>query len=407
MTQLFGALARAWFSPFTPIEIPAIYRDHGGQYLPPIPIRQIGKVFSTPPDPDNPLYDVGYYFVRGPDDPILPVVQYRPIVFLHYRWVTECVERQEVVNIEGHIVPLAPAQPIAVKVEPEAELTEAGGHQPGTTIDLAESIQPEGQTERLTSNRDLYHDEQANPTDPRPVIPPTEDPSMDLEDLASDPMFKEVQHQPLSSLSLGGVGHRPPDIASKLQQVHVDQSAFTSQKAFVEHALNQRSKTRISQSLEKLNSLSSSLSAIPDEVHVNPASGSSGIARAADPYTPPRRSGGFRVPDCTIRGKGPSKFAKQQDPTTPPRQNKRSIAVVLEETPIDTQRVGAGMGTPSSSTTATLAGTASSGGIDVDAKRRRFRYRLHKKKVFDFEDVYRKLWESETSDARIAGLERA
>lgn len=424
-----------------------------------MPIRLIAEALADPMVPSNPLYHVDYYFVNGARDPIVPILRGRPLVLFHVEWVVRSIAADALLGVEPFIVGgvfIKSGERVKAEVEPDAA---AGtGEENGEIKDELDDRSIMGETGPADSPKEVFEvahlpsqdgltiDRIDHESTPRTV--PFRRHSSNLVQAESYPTLfprqasagtrhsrRKVQAENADAIAQASDTREAKDTVSTLPQVYVDPSAFLSQQKLVNTALKRKRDKPRNPASRKLRLTSSSLTPLPERDRNDIDTGPSALshsddARGSQPaHTPvseidqhaligpdprPTRSGDQHISEADKNGVV-DQTGVQLTPATPDMNKYRPLNLkpLLEHTPISSSPPRTTLNTrptpyspPSITSSVTVTATATERD-SVDLKQRRFRYNLLKKKVFDFDEVYDRLWDSERGDAKILGVERA
>ena len=207
---IFSSLPLTFFSTSVPIQIIDLYTSNGGTSLPhPVP----PDLFISEFNDKHPLYNVDLFFIAGPSDPLMTLLQRRTLVLYDCGWVEESVKRGEMVPLEGYV--LAPEKiKIVEQVEPDANVEGEEG-----------SVGVEG-------NLETRYDER--------TVKPTEPPAQTSIGGQAGEQTPRTELIP-ASVELGNENEirlKFSDRLANLQTVYVDHTAFISQHAILDAVHN-------------------------------------------------------------------------------------------------------------------------------------------------------------------------
>jgi len=114
---IFSSLPLSFFSTSVPNQVIHLFASNGGTSLPrPIPPNLFISEFNN----KHPFYNVDLFFIAGPSDPLMTLLQRRTLVLYDCTWVEESTRKGEMVPLEKFV--LAPERIQNVEqVKPEAE----------------------------------------------------------------------------------------------------------------------------------------------------------------------------------------------------------------------------------------------------------------------------------------------
>lgn len=231
---MFSSLPLTFFSTSVPIQIIDLYTSNGGTSLPhPIPPNLFISEFND----KHPFYNVDLFFIAGPSDPLMTLLQRRTLVLYDCGWVEESVKTGKMVPLERYV--LVPERiKIVEQVEPDANVEGEEG-----------SVGVEGNLETR------YDERTVNPTKP---------PAQTSIGGQAGEQTPLTELNP-ASVELGNENEirlKSSDRLSNLQTVYVDHTAFISQEAII-NAVHKRpttiSKNTASPRLKSKNPTSSSI----------------------------------------------------------------------------------------------------------------------------------------------------
>ena len=209
---IFVSLPISFFSTSVPIQTIDLYTSNGGTSLPhPIPPNLFISEFND----KHPFYNVDLFFVAGPSDSLMTLLQRRTLVLYDCEWVEESVKRGKMVPFERYV--LAPERfKVVEQVELDAEKEGEEGE-----------VNPEGDME--TREDEII----AIPTENQAQISipidrrSNESSPLSLPDTTSIHLGDEID-----------IVRKPSDRLINLPTVYVARTAFLSQDALVKSVLN-------------------------------------------------------------------------------------------------------------------------------------------------------------------------
>lgn len=209
---IFSSLPLSFFSTSVPSQVIRRFTSNGGNSLPhPIPPNLFISEFND----KHPFYKVDLFFIAGPSDPLMTLLQRRTLVLYDCEWVEESVKRGEMVPLDRHV--LAPER---IKIVEQVKLDAEKEGEEG-------KVNPEGDVE--TREDEII----AIPTENQAQISipidrrSNESSPLSLPDTTSIHLGDEID-----------IVYKPSDRLINLPTVYVARTAFLSQDALVKSVLN-------------------------------------------------------------------------------------------------------------------------------------------------------------------------